>query len=68
MSSIGEIESAIQELPESEFWKLSAWFDSLRANAWDARIEADAKAGDLDFLFEEAKNETDTLKTWPPQS
>lgn len=40
-----EIESAIRELPQEEFWKLAEWFDEVKADAWDARIEADAKAG-----------------------
>ena len=62
-----EIESAIRQLPESEFWKLSSWFDELRANAWEQQLELDAKAGKLDFLFEEAKNEREaaSLKAWP---
>ena len=67
MSSVMEIESAIRELPESDFWKLSAWFDELRASAWEQRIELDAKAGKLDFLFEEAKREAGSLKAWPKQ-
>jgi len=67
MSSVMEIESAIRQLPESEFWKLSAWFDELRANAWEQQIELDAKAGKLDFLFEEAKREAGSLKAWPEQ-
>jgi len=34
MSSVVEIESAIRQLPESEFWKLATWFDNLRSNVW----------------------------------
>lgn len=67
MSSVMEIESAIRELPESEFWKLSAWFDELRANAWEQQLELDTKAGKLDFLFEEATREAGSLKAWPEQ-
>lgn len=67
MSSVVEIESAIRKLPESEFWELSAWFDELRANAWEQQLENDAKAGKLDFLFEEAEGErkTQSLRAWP---
>ena len=70
MSSVVEIESAIRELPESEFWKLSTWFDDLRSNAWDARMESDAKSGKLDFLFEEAETErkANALKPWPNEN
>ena len=67
MSSVMEIESAIRELPESEFWKLSVWFDELRANAWEQQLELDAKAGKLDFLFDEVTREAGSLKAWPEQ-
>ncbi len=65
MSSVVEIESAIRNLPESEFWRLSAWFGELRADAWAQQLESDAKAGKLDHLFEEAKSEAGSLKAWP---
>jgi hypothetical protein len=67
MSSVMEIESAIRELPASEFWKLSTWFDELRAKAWGEQMESDAKAGKLDSLFEEAKEEREaaSLNAWP---
>lgn len=67
MSSVTEIESAIRELPEEEFWKLAAWFDELRAEAWDAQIAADSDAGRLDFLFNEAVRERreGKLRSWP---
>ena len=70
MSSVVEIESAIRGLPESEFWKLSAWFDRLRADAWDERMASDAKSSKLDFLFEEAEAEREAhaLKPWPGKS
>ncbi len=68
--SIAEIETAIRDLPESEFWQLSAWFDELRASAWDARIVSDADAGKLDFLFQEAAAEyqEEKLTNWPKES
>ena len=47
VSTISEIESAIRDLPQEEFWKLAEWFDEVKADAWDAQIEADAKAGRL---------------------
>lgn len=57
MSTVLEIEEAISMLPQQEFWKLAEWFDARKADAWDARIEADAAAGKLDFLWEEAQRE-----------
>jgi len=68
MSSILEIESAIQKLPEPDFWKLSAWFDEIRAKAWDGKIESDAKSGKLNFLFQEAESERPYLKPWPKEN
>jgi len=57
MSTVLEIEEAISTLNPEEFWKLAEWFDARKAEAWDAQIEADAAAGKLDFLWEEAKRE-----------
>ena len=67
MSSVSEIELAIRELPTEEFWKLADWFDKLRAHAWDGQIDTDARAGKLDFLFDEAVQERESglLRDWP---
>ena len=67
MSSVTEIESAIRGLPEDEFWKLADWFDELRSEAWDRQMEADAAAGRLDFLFDEAAREQSEAMSipWP---
>lgn len=54
MSTVSEIKSAILELPAQEFWKLAEWFDEAKADAWDARIEADAKGGRLRVAAEKA--------------
>lgn len=54
MSSVIEIESAISSLPKKDFWKLAEWFDQEKAKSWDEQMQADAEAGRLDFLFEEA--------------
>jgi hypothetical protein len=54
MSSVIEIESAISGLPKEDFWKLAEWFDQVKAKTWDEQMQADAAAGRLDFLFEEA--------------
>ena len=65
-----EIESAIRALPQQEFWQLAAWFDTAKERTWDAQIEADAKAGRLDFLFEEAEvaRNAGTTHAWPTSS
>ena len=50
-----EIEEAIKRLREPQLGKLRQWFDEYVADLWDAQIEADAKAGKLDFLLTEAE-------------
>jgi len=67
VSTVVEIESAITNLPKKEFWELATWFDDVKNRAWDEQMEADAAAGKLDFLFEEAKAQRaqGKLKDWP---
>ena len=57
MGSIAEIERAITKLSPREFIELEQWFDAERNRKWDRQIEADAKAGRLDFLWAQAKSE-----------
>ncbi len=54
MSTVQEIEAAIVNLPESEFWKIADRVMALREEAWDRQMDADAKSGKLDALFEQA--------------
>ncbi len=54
MSTVEEIEAAIVSLPKDEFWKLTDRLIALREDAWDRQIDADAKSGKLDRLFEQA--------------
>ena len=70
MSTVAEIEQAINQLPKPEFWKLADWFDEIKTSVWDAQMEADARAGRLDFLFEEAAAERQAGSTleWPAQA
>ncbi len=53
MSNVQEIESAIQQLPPPELSQLIQWLDEYVEKAWDARIEADAKAGKFAKFKEE---------------
>jgi hypothetical protein len=52
--SVEELEKAVAELPPEKLAKFRAWFERFDADAWDRQIEADAKAGKLDALAEEA--------------
>ena len=44
----------IQSLSREDLAKLRAWFIEFDAHVWDHQIEADAKAGKLNGLIEEA--------------
>lgn len=58
MSTVEEIESAIETLKEDEFLHLAKWLEAKVADAWDRRIYQDTKDGKLDFLFDEAGSES----------
>ena len=67
VSTIEEIEKAIERLPEAEVKSLASWFDAYREKLWDAKMESDAQGGKLDFLLEEARHEraSGTLRRFP---
>jgi hypothetical protein len=69
MSTVLEIEDAIEKLRPPERAQLAAWLARREARDWDAQMAADATAGKLDFLFREADDERNAsqLKDWPPQ-
>jgi hypothetical protein len=58
MSTVQEIESAIEKLSATEVAELKAWL-------WDRDIKADSSAGRLNPLIEEALDEYRTGKTRP---
>ena len=57
---VKEIESAIANLPPSEVAELAKWFEEYHAQVWDQQIERDLKAGRLDALLEEAKQDLES--------
>jgi hypothetical protein len=66
MSTVGEIIEAVKKLPErekSEF--LERLVDVDFDDAWDRQIEADAKAGRLDPLWQEAMEDIKAGRTKP---
>lgn len=63
MSTVEEIEKAIGDLPREDFWKLTDRLIERRESAWDAQIEADAKAGLFDSLWGEAEKEIEAGET-----
>ena len=54
MKTITEIQQAILELPESEYAKLSRWFQERDWEQWDEDIAEDSRAGRLDHLVDQA--------------
>ena len=52
--TIQQIESAILELPSSEFRKVIDWLLDLDYQRWDEELESDIESGKLDFLAQEA--------------
>lgn len=57
MTKLQMIEREIEALSPEELKSLGAWFDELRAQAWDDQMERDAKSGKLDKLFARAKSD-----------
>lgn len=55
MRQVEHIEQQIRELSAGEFSDLRDWVLEQDWAMWDARIEADSRAGKLDELVEEAK-------------
>jgi hypothetical protein len=68
MSTVAEIIAAVKHLTEAE---KDDFLEQLRAvefeDDWDRQMNADAKAGKLDFLVREADEaiRTGTLRDWP---
>ena len=54
MTKLEKIEQDIASLTPGEVAKLAEWFAEFHADLWDKQIEADAKAGRLDKLAEQA--------------
>lgn len=65
MSTVTEIQDAITKLPEGEQRQLSRWLAELFADAWDAQIEDDIRAGRLDHLIAQAENDIAAGRTKP---
>lgn len=65
MSTVQEIERAIDQLPKRDVFMLADWISSKVSNEWDQEIEEDIKAGRLDHLAQEAISEFRAGKTSP---
>ena len=54
MSTVTEIENALQALPLAEARKVAGWLQQYLDGKWDRQIDADIAAGKLDRLAEKA--------------
>jgi hypothetical protein len=57
MSTVQEIEAAIEKLSREDFDRLRTWMIERDHDAWDREIEADSLAGRLDSVVEEAMSD-----------
>jgi len=57
MSKIDELKADIEGLPSEELAELFRWLSEKEWEIWDKEIEADSRAGRLDFLVREAREE-----------
>ena len=55
MITLLEIETAIQQLPESDIRQLSGWLQAYMDEIWDRQMEADLASGKLDHLIDRAE-------------
>ena len=54
MSRLEQLEQQIAALDDGERKALREWFDRSESEAWDLRVESDAKSGKLARLAEQA--------------
>lgn len=60
MTTVHEIESALEKLPEDHLAEFRAWFAEFDAERWDIQFEQDVHAGKLDALADEAITDFDS--------
>jgi hypothetical protein len=67
--NLAEIKTAVRELSPKELAELTAFIVQEDNTAWNAQMDADAAAGRLDFLFQEAEREraAGEMRAWPVQ-
>jgi hypothetical protein len=51
MSTVEEIEAAIQRLPPKKAWEVAHWLHDYLDDDWDRQMKEDAKAGRLDKVL-----------------
>lgn len=54
MTTVQEIEKAVEHLPAPDLNKFRSWFENFDAKEWDKQFDEDAKSGKLDRLADQA--------------
>ncbi len=69
MDRVEQIAAAITGLPPEEYKRFVEWFRAREQARWDEQLDRDSAAGKLDFLFDEADQDSaqGVLREWPPQ-
>ena len=57
MTTVSELQKAIQGLSEAEYAELRRWLLDQDWERWEEEFEEDVKAGKLDFLEAKARGE-----------
>ena len=57
MSKLEQLQEEISHLMPEQLAAFDKWYVEYMADAWDRQMEADANAGRLDFLIEEARED-----------
>jgi len=65
MKSVSEIQAEIKKLSSADQRRLADWLEEMQADAWDAQIEEDIKAGRLDHLIAQAEADIAAGRTKP---
>ena len=68
MTTVEEIEAAIESLPPEDFRRIAVWLREREQELWDQQMDSNSASGKLDFLFDEAQEEAGkcALREWPP--
>jgi hypothetical protein len=65
MSTVPEIERAIEALPKQEFERLAAWFAEKREQAVDAAFDHAIRGGEFDSMADRALSDHAAGKSRP---
>jgi len=70
MGRVEQIEAEIDGLAPEEYRRIVQWFRVREQKRWDEQLDSDSSTGKLDFLFDEAEDDSATglLRRWPPQA